>query len=98
MRVDGFSSSSYPVKRKPRKALAQTDDAEDLEGDFEVQPSAQRSAPRSGGATANLPARPQDMIFHRSMSRRVATALSSYLTTATFVEWDADVLGLDVHI
>ncbi|WP_416422819.1 hypothetical protein RAM80_23485 [Pseudomonas sp. App30] len=97
MRVDGFSSSSYPVKRKPRKALAQADDAEDLEGDFEVQPSAQRSAPR-GGAVSNLPARPQDMIFHRSMSRRVATALSSYLTTATFVEWDADVLGLDVHI
>ncbi|EIK97801.1 hypothetical protein PMM47T1_04794 [Pseudomonas sp. M47T1] len=97
MRVDGFSSSSYPIKRKPRKAQAQVDDADDLEGDFEVQPSAQRSAPR-GGSVANLPARPQDMIFHRSMSRRVATALSSYLTTSTFVEWDGEVLGLDVHI
>ncbi len=99
MRVDGFSSNSYPVKRKPRKAQAQVDDVDDLEGEFEVQPSAQRSSPRSGGgAVSNLPARPQDMIFHRSMSRRVATALSSYLTTSTFVDWDGDVLGLDVHI
>lgn len=98
MRVDGYSSSSYPVKRKPRKAQARVDDADDLEGEFEVQPSAQRSAPRSAGATSNVPARPQDMIFPRSMSRRVATALTSYLTTSTFVDWDGKVLGLDVHI
>ncbi len=97
MRVDGYSSSSYPIKRKPRKAPAQVDDGEDLEGDFEVQSTAQRTAPR-GGAVSNVPARRQDMIFHRAMSRRVATALSSYLTTSTFVEWDGEVLGLDVHI
>ncbi|WAH57596.1 hypothetical protein LZ023_32300 [Pseudomonas silvicola] len=98
MRVDGYSSSSYPIKRKPRKAQARVDDADDLEGEFEVQPSAQRSTSRSAGATGNVPARQQDMIFPRSMSRRVATALTSYLTTSTFVEWDGEVLGLDVHI
>jgi len=99
MRVDGFSSNSYPVKRKPRKAQAQVDDSvDDVEGEFEVQPSTQRSTARSGGSVANLPARQQDMIFHRSMSRRVATALTSYLTTSTFVDWDGEVLGLDVHI
>ncbi len=32
------------------------------------------------------------------MSKSVATALASYLTTAGFVEWDMEVLGLDIHI
>jgi hypothetical protein len=32
------------------------------------------------------------------MSTRVAHALSSYLTTSTFVDWDTEVLGFDVHI
>lgn len=34
------------------------------------------------------------MVFPRSMSKSVATALASYLTTAGFVEWDMEVLGL----
>jgi len=28
----------------------------------------------------------------------VATALASYLSTAGFVDWEADVLGLDLYI
>jgi hypothetical protein len=28
----------------------------------------------------------------------VAMALASYLSTAGFVDWDADVLGLDLYI
>jgi hypothetical protein len=32
------------------------------------------------------------------MSTRVAHALTSYLTTSTFVDWEMEVLGLDVHI
>jgi len=28
----------------------------------------------------------------------VANALASYLTTAGFVDWDMEVLGLDLHI
>ncbi|MDR3454237.1 MAG: hypothetical protein P4L96_15825 [Rhodoferax sp.] len=52
----------------------------------------------SGSQVSQLPARQQDMIFPRSVSRRVATALSSYLTTASFVDWDIEVMGLDLHI
>ncbi|MDE1166019.1 MAG: hypothetical protein PW845_11645 [Pseudomonas sp.] len=102
MRIDGISSHSYPIKRKPRKGRAVVDDnVEDVEGEFEVQPQASvntRSAGASGAPLSNVPARQQDMIFPRSVSKRVATALSSYLTTASFVEWDMEVLGLDLHI
>lgn len=38
------------------------------------------------------------MIYHRAMSKSVAMALASYLSTAGFVDWDADVLGLDLYI
>lgn len=96
MRIDGVSSHSYPIKRKPLKGKAQVDDqVEDIEGEFEVpsQPTPQRARAR-----ANVPARQQDMIFPRSMSRRAADALGMYLSTAGFVEWDNEVLGLDVHI
>lgn len=98
MRIDGFSSQSYPVKRKPRKGGVVVDDqVEDIEGEVEAQPAQQRS--RTGSSSvSNLPARQQDMIFHRSLSKRAATALASYLTTATFVDWDNEVLGLDLHI
>ncbi len=96
MRVDGLSSRSYPVKRKPRKAIARVDDTGDsIEGEAEFIPQ-EAVRPRSSGST--LPARQQDMIFPRSMSTRVAHALTSYLTTSGFVEWDMEVLGLDVHI
>lgn len=96
MRIDGVSSHSYPVKRKPLKGKAQVDDqVEDIEGEFEVpaQPAQQRARAR-----INAPVRQQDMIFPRSMSRRAANAVGMYLTTAGFVEWDNEVLGLDVHI
>jgi hypothetical protein len=96
MRIDGVSSQSYPIKRKPLKGKVQVDDqVEDLEGEFEVrpQPTQQRARARS-----QVPARQQDMIFPRSMSRRAADAVGMYLSTAGFVEWDNEVLGLDVHI
>jgi hypothetical protein len=84
------------VKRKPRKAISRVDDTDDvIEGEAEF---IAQEAPRSRGATSTLPARQQDMIFPRSMSTRVADALTSYLTTSSFVEWDMEVLGLDVHI
>ncbi|MGU9856181.1 hypothetical protein [Pseudomonas sp. LF245] len=96
MRIDGFSSQSYPIKRKPRKANATVDDAVEDSPDFiEVQADAQANAQ---ARISGLPARQQDMVFPRSMSKSVATALASYLTTAGFVDWDMEVLGLDIHI
>ncbi len=96
MRIDGFSSQSYPIKRKPRKANATVDDSVEDSPDFiEVQSDAQAS---SQARISGVPARQQDMLFPRSMSKSVATALASYLTTAGFVEWDMEVLGLDIHI
>lgn len=96
MRIDGVSSQSYPIKRKPLKGKVQVDDqVEDIEGEFEVPPQATQQRTR---ARSNVPARQQDMIFPRSMSRRAAEALGMYLSTAGFVEWDNEVLGLDVHI
>ncbi|EPL10841.1 hypothetical protein [Pseudomonas sp. CF161] len=101
MRIDGVSSHSYPIKRKPRKGNVLVDesledaDAVDVQADASpVQPRSQASA----GRTSNLPARQQDMIFQRAMSKSVANALASYLTTAGFVDWDMEVLGLDLHI
>ena len=38
------------------------------------------------------------MLYNRAMSKSVATALASYLSTASFVDWDAQVLGLDLYI
>jgi len=32
------------------------------------------------------------------MSKNAASALASYLTTAGFVEWETQVLGLDLYI
>ena len=96
MRIDGFSSPSYPIKRKPRKANVTVDESVEDSPDFiEVQSDAQANAQ---ARISGLPARQQDMVFPRSMSKSVATALASYLTTAGFVEWDMEVLGLDIHI
>ena len=102
MRIDGFSSQSYPIKRKPRKGNAALDESvEIIDGELEF-PSEEQLAARAAQATAqrlsNLPARQQDMIYHRAMSKSVAMALASYLSTAGFVDWDADVLGLDLYI
>ena len=101
MRIDGISSQSYPIKRKPSKGNVQVDDSrEDVDGEIDLQadtPLGARSQ-ASAGRTSNLPARQQDMIFHRAMSKSAANALASYLTTASFVEWDMEVLGLDLHI
>lgn len=95
MRIDGFSSQSYPIKRTPRKAPVRDesiDEAELIE-DVEVTQDA-RTSRRSGG----LPARQQDMIFPRARDRRTATALASYLATAGFSDWEMEVLGLDLYI
>ncbi len=96
MRITGSSARSYPIKRKPRKDAATLDSTfEDVSDDIEVIP---HSARRQSGSTANVPARQQDIIFPRAMSTRVAHALSSYLTTSTFVDWDLEVSGLDLHV
>ncbi len=102
MRIDGVSTQSYPIKRKPRKGNAALDESVDIiDGDLEF-PSEEQMAARAAQATAqrlsNLPARQQDMIYHRAMKKSVAMALASYLSTAGFVDWDADVLGLDLYI
>lgn len=94
MRIDGFSSSSYPLKRPQRKGPVRVEESDDdIVAEVEAQPAsnAQRSTP-------NLPARPQDMIFPRARDRRTAGALASYLTTAGFVDWEMEVLGLDLYI
>ncbi|NWA23619.1 hypothetical protein HX870_11815 [Pseudomonas gingeri] len=101
MRIDGVSSQSYPIKRKPRKGNVVLDDDADADvssGDSDDLSEVAARAEAAGSRLANLPARPQDMIFHRAMSKSVANALASYLTTAGFVEWDMEVLGLDLHI
>lgn len=101
MRIDGSSSRSYPIKRKPRKGPATIEgafDEVDSEMEIPVPATASRSQRSEAGPTANVPARQQDMIFPRSVSTRVAHALASYLSTASFVEWDMEVLGLDVHV
>ena len=99
MRIDGFSSQSYPLKRKPRKANVTVDESVEDSPDFiEVQSEASSPQGAANARTSGLPARQQDMGFPRSMSKSVANALASYLTTAGFVEWDMEVLGLDIHI
>ncbi|WP_263260731.1 hypothetical protein [Pseudomonas sp. RIT-PI-S] len=100
MRIDGVASRSYPIKRKPRTGLARVDDAVDeQEGEIEVIEARQRPAAGGGRGTlvASFSPRQQEEMF-RGVNARVATALASYLTTASFVEWDGEVLGLDVHI
>jgi len=95
MRIDGFSSQSYPIKRTPRKAAVRdesVDDAELVEESEVTQEAAARRRP------AGLPARQQDMVFPRARDRRTATALASYLSTAGFTDWDMEVLGLDLYI
>ena len=98
MRIDGFSSQSYPIKRAPRKASVRDeaiDDAEVIENDAQSDvPQEATTRRRSGG----LPARQQDMVFPRACDRRTATALASYLSTAGFTDWDMEVLGLDLYI
>ncbi|MCR8932894.1 MULTISPECIES: hypothetical protein [Pseudomonas] len=103
MRIDGVSSQSYPIKRKPRKGPVTVDESlDDIDGELEFPTEEQLAARAAAKATAqrlsNLPARQQDMIYHRAMSKSVAMALASYLSTAGFVDWDADVLGLDLYI
>ncbi|MBS4077304.1 MULTISPECIES: hypothetical protein [Pseudomonas] len=103
MRIDGLSSQSYPIKRKPRKGNVTVDESvDDIDGELEFPTEEQLAARAAAKATAqrlsNLPARQQDMIYHRAMSKSVAMALASYLSTAGFVDWDADVLGLDLYI
>jgi len=98
MRINGPSQRSYPIKRMPRKGPATIDSASEeviVDDDIEVVAQSPR---RQTGNTANVPARQQDIIFPRAMSRRVANALSSYLTTSTFVDWDLEVSGLDLHV
>ena len=102
MRIDGVSSQSYPIKRRPRTGkIADQETFDDVDGELEF-PSEEQLAARAAKASAqrlsNLPARPQDMIYHRAMTRSVATALASYLSTAGFVDWDMEVLGLDLYI
>jgi hypothetical protein len=102
MRIDGLSSQSYPIKRKPRKGNVALDETvDDIDGELEF-PTEEQLAARAAKASAqrlsNLPARQQDLIYHRAMKKSVAMALASYLSTAGFVDWDADVLGLDLYI
>lgn len=102
MRIDGVFTHSYPIKRKPRKGNPALDESvDDIDGELEF-PTEEQLAARAAKATAqrlsNLPARQQDMIYHRAMKKSVAMALASYLSTAGFVDWDADVLGLDLYI
>ncbi|MEN5304527.1 MULTISPECIES: hypothetical protein [unclassified Pseudomonas] len=95
MRIDGFSSQSYPIKRTPRKAAVRDENVDDAELVEESEVTQEASARRR---PAGLPARQQDMVFPRARDRRTATALASYLSTAGFTDWDMEVLGLDLYI
>ena len=66
MRIDGVSSQSYPIKRKPRKGNVALDESvDDIDGELEF-PTEEQLAARAAKASAqrlsNLPARQQDMI------------------------------------
>jgi hypothetical protein len=101
MRIDGVSSQSYPIKRKPRKGQVVEDESVEIDGEPQTPSEAQLSARAAKAAAqrlSNLPARQQDMLYHRAMSKSVAMALASYLSTAGFVDWDTEVLGLDLYI
>ena len=91
MRIDGFRPQSSAIKRTPRQApsRAQDDDQEIEDAVLVEQPRT-----RPGG----LPARTADIRFPRAHDRRTALALASYLSTATLLDWDDDVLGLDLYI
>jgi hypothetical protein len=95
MRIDGLSSQSYPIKRKPRKGpVGGSPSISTASWNSEEQWPPEPPKPRRWPSAA----RQQDMIYHRAMSKSVAMALASYLSTAGFVDWDADVLGLDLYI
>lgn len=101
MRIDGLSSQSYPIKRQPRKGRVIEDESVDIDGELAFASEEQlaaRAAKAAAQRPSNLPARQQDMVYHRAMSKSVSMALASYLSTAGFVDWDADVLGLDLYI
>ena len=96
MRIDGFSSQSYPLKRTSRKAAVRDQAIDDAEVIEEAEAAPQETTTRRPGG--GLPARQQDMGFPRARDRRTATALASYLSTAGFTDWDMEVLGLDLYI
>ncbi|HDS1698718.1 MULTISPECIES: hypothetical protein [Pseudomonas] len=96
MRIDGFSSQSYPLKRTSRKAAVRDQAIDDAEVIEEAEAAPQETTARRPGG--GLPARQQDMVFPRARDRRTATALASYLSTAGFTDWDMEVLGLDLYI
>lgn len=96
MRIDGFSSQSYPLKRTSRKAAVRDQAIDDAEVIEEAEASPQETTARRPGG--GLPARQQDMVFPRARDRRTATALASYLSTAGFTDWEMEVLGLDLYI
>ena len=76
MRIDGFSSQSYPIKRKPRKANVTVDESDEDSPDFiEVQPDAQSNAQ---ARISGLPARQQDRVFPRSMLRLMSSTAFRY--------------------
>jgi len=61
MRIDGFSSQSYPLKRKPRKANVTVDESVEDSPDFiEVQSEASSPQGAANARTSGLPARQQD--------------------------------------
>lgn len=94
MRIDGFSSQRYPIKRAPRKAPVRDEAIDEAEIIDDTDAQVSRASRRS----ENLPARQQDMIFPRGRDRRTSSALASYLTTAGFTDWEMEVLGLDLYI
>ncbi|MFG0533005.1 hypothetical protein ACF8FB_22200 [Pseudomonas sp. yb_2] len=96
MRIDGFSSQSYPLKRTSRKAAVRDEAIDDAEVIEEAEAAPQEATARRPGG--GLPVRQQDMVFPRARDRRTATALASYLSTAGFTDWDMEVLGLDLYI
>ena len=95
MRIDGFSSRSYPIKRPLHKAPLPDEVIEDAETVDAVEVPQDPAARRR---TAGLATRQPDRIFPRARDRRTATALASYLATAGFTDWEMEVLGLDLYI
>jgi hypothetical protein len=55
MRIDGFSSQSYPIKRAPRKAAVRDEAIDDAEVIEEAE-TARRKPPPAAAAVACRPA------------------------------------------
>ena len=114
MRVDGLSQSAYPLDRTVRPGSApvpyrDSQRAVERPREIDLSPSSEHFQQRTGRAQQSTsesvalesfrPIRYSEALAERPMSSRVAQALASYTSTASFRSDPdaAEVLGLDLY-